>query len=157
MARLLAHYSIPSKFQSNLDFSLKVSWIDLSGKLIQIILILKYNITKCLDIYGTNTLINQSSWSKGISKTESKQQSPCSIGLWHHGAKHAASACIGLWCHRQITWLLHARTAWDLKFQFFLGYTFTPATLLISYADKYILVWPADSNPAHIRAGKSAG
>ncbi len=34
-----------------------------------------------------------------------------------------------LWHHRLITWLLHALTARDLKFQVCLGYTFTPATL----------------------------
>jgi hypothetical protein len=37
-------------------------------------------------------------------------------------------ACIVLWHHGLITWLLHALTAWDLKFQVCLRYTFTPAT-----------------------------
>ncbi len=71
----------------------------------------------------------QSSWSKGISELKSKQQSPCSNGLWCHGAMHAISACIGLWHHGLITWLLYALTAWDLKFQVCLRYTFTPPTL----------------------------
>ncbi len=44
----------------------------------------------------------------------------------------AAHACIGLWHHRP----LHALTAWDLKFQVCLGYTFTPATLSASVQSK---------------------
>ncbi len=71
----------------------------------------------------------QSSWSRGISEMKSKQQSPCSISLWCHGAMHAVNACIGLWHHGPFMWLLHALTAWDLKFQVCLGYTFTPATV----------------------------
>jgi len=39
---------------------------------------------------------------------------------------HALTACIGLWHHEAIAWLLHALTAWDLKFQVCLGY---PTTL----------------------------
>jgi hypothetical protein len=49
------------------------------------------------------------------------------ISLW--------GACISLWCHR----LMHGLTAWDLKFQVCLGYTFTPATL-----------WPANKQPMYL-------
>ncbi len=92
--------------------------------------------TRCLghlgwrDIHRNDPICVQSSWSKGISKTKLKQQSPCSIGLWCHRAIHAVSACINMCCHRPIAWLLHALTAWDLKFQVCLGYTFTSATLI---------------------------
>ncbi len=70
----------------------------------------------------------QSSWSKGIYGTKSYQQSPCSISLWDPGVMHAVIACISLWHHGLITWLLHALSAWDLKFQVCLRYTFTPTT-----------------------------
>ncbi len=46
------------------------------------------------------------------------------IGLWRHGGMHAVHACISLW-HGGA---MHALTAWDLKFQVCLRYTFTPAT-----------------------------
>jgi hypothetical protein len=52
------------------------------------------------------------------------------MGLWCHGAMHAVHACISLWCHRP----MQALTAWDLKFQVCLGYTFTPATLLCYFS-----------------------
>ncbi len=72
----------------------------------------------------------------GISETKSKQQSPCSncmhqpVMWWGNSCsrcmhKSLWGACIGLWCHR----LMHALTAWDLKFQVCLGYTFTLSTL----------------------------
>jgi hypothetical protein len=60
---------------------------------------------------------------KGISKTKSKQQSPCitaRFGLWCHGAMHAVHACIGLWCACISLWChrpMHALTAsWSFKF-----------------------------------------
>jgi hypothetical protein len=69
---------------------------------------------------------------KGISETKSKQQSPCSncmhqpVMSWGNPCSTCLSGVyIGLRCHR----LMHALTAWDLKFQVCLRYTFTPATL----------------------------
>ena len=60
------------------------------------------------------------------------------ISLWHHGAMHAvqtcislSGACIGLSHHRP----MHALTAWNLKFQVCLGYTFTPGTLISNLLD----------------------
>ncbi len=70
-----------------------------------------------------------------ISEMKSKQQSPCSncmhqpVTSWGNACSTCMhklrDACISLWCHR----LMHALTAWDLKFQVCLGYTFTAATL----------------------------
>ncbi len=72
---------------------------------------------------------------KGISNTKSKQQSPCSnfmhrpVTSWGNACStciHKPERCMhGLWLHR----LMHALTAWDLKFQVCLGYTLTPAAL----------------------------
>ncbi len=86
---------------------------------------------------------HQSSWSKGISETKSKQQSPCSncmhrpVTSWptvgsHHRDRtyenkknvHVVPILSPL-CRCAITGRSHALTAWDLKFQVCLGYTFT--------------------------------
>ncbi len=48
------------------------------------------------------------------------------IGEWHYGAMPAVHTYIGLWFHRP----MHALTAWDIKFQVCLRYTFTSATLV---------------------------
>ncbi len=60
---------------------------------------------------------------KDISETKPKQPSPCS------NCMHRPVMSWPLFHHGLFTWLLHALTAWDLKFQVCLGYTFTPATL----------------------------
>ncbi len=78
----------------------------------------------------------QSSWSKGIPETNLKLYIPCSecMQQWcdqpitgrclNHRQTHA---CIAPWCHRP----MHADTAWVLRFRVCLGYTFTPATLVM--------------------------
>jgi hypothetical protein len=80
-----------------------------------------------LDFYGS--IITKAKAAGGISETKSKQQSPCSDCM------HQPVMSWPLLHHGPITWLLHALTAWDLKFQVCLRYTFTPATLYksISY------------------------
>ncbi len=53
------------------------------------------------------------------------------IGLWRHRGMHAVHACISLLGACISLWhggAMHALTAWDLKFQVCLRYTFTPAT-----------------------------
>ncbi len=55
---------------------------------------------------------------------------------------HAVNACINLWGIRIGLWhhrLMHALTAWDIKFQVCLGYTFTPATLFKASAVTIVL------------------
>ncbi len=48
-----------------------------------------------------------------------------SLSMYMH-----ASGCFACMCHHgPSTWLLHALTAWDLKFQACLGYTFIPTTI----------------------------
>jgi hypothetical protein len=74
---------------------------------------------------------------KGISKKNQNNRAhavTACIGLWCHGARQAVHACISLWGACIILWHhrpMHALTAWDQKFQVCLGYTFTPATLLL--------------------------
>ncbi len=69
--------------------------------------------------------------------------------LWHHGAMHAVHACISLWGACISMWhhrLMYALTAWDLKFQDCLGYTFTPATLVMLFCT-CIDIWTKTTNP----------
>jgi hypothetical protein len=71
---------------------------------------------------------------KGISETKSKQQSPCS-NCMHRPVMSWGNACstcmhCPVMCmHPPVRSQANALTAWDLKFQVCLGYTFTPATL----------------------------
>jgi hypothetical protein len=47
---------------------------------------------------------------------------------------------------RDVTWLLHALTAWVLEFRVCLGYTFTPATLpkLKLWQNWQLMIWSLD-------------
>ena len=95
-------------------------------------------------------VLAESSWSKVYLRRNRNNRAhaiTACIGLWGHGAMYAVCACIGLcnairaciglcnairacislWHHR----LMHACTAWDLKFQVCLKYTFYPATFLV--------------------------
>jgi hypothetical protein len=84
----------------------------------------------------------QSSWSKGISETKSKQQSPCSNCMHrpvmsrptvvsHHRHRTYENKKMSMWypfkahCGCDIMGRSHALTAWHLKFQVCPRYTFT--------------------------------
>ncbi len=81
---------------------------------------------------------------KGISEIKSKQQNPCSNCLhrpvmsWNNACStcmHKPVSCMHQPLMSQADW--HALTAWDLKFQVCLGYTFTPATLSLAYCSDF--------------------
>ncbi len=77
---------------------------------------------------------HQSSWRKGISETNSKLKIPCSKcmqQLWNWPMTSQADACTTGRCMHVLHALAHdvTGTAWGLKFQVCLWYTFTPATL----------------------------
>ncbi len=79
---------------------------------------------------------NKVAGGKGMSETKSKQKIPCSkcmhrpVMSWGNPCStcmHWPVVCM----HRPVTYRsMHALTAWNLKFQVCLGYTFTPATLV---------------------------
>jgi hypothetical protein len=95
---------------------------------------------KCTDIKiylagGSGVDQNKVAGDKGISETKSKQ-SPCSncmhqpLMSWGNECStcmHKPVMCMNQPVHHRP---MHALTAWDLKFQVCLGYTFTPPTLI---------------------------